>query len=307
MIRPLHFGSNPETLANNSFQQEETSLTDVEIQEKALSEFNAFVDQLQSNGIEVIIFEDTDKPFTPDAVFPNNWISFHENGTIATYPMFSKIRRGEVRSDIVRTMMTRFGYTENLNLSPQSDSDFFLEGTGSMVLDRENRIAYACRSARTHISLFQQFCIQLDFEGVLFNAVDSNNVPIYHTNVMMAIGTSFVVICLESIKDDKEKQQLLEGFVKTKKEVIDISMEQLKSFAGNMLQVEGKEGKSYLIMSETARKSLTSDQVNTIENHATILSAAIPTIEKFSGGSVRCMLAEIFEVGNRWQPTANSF
>ncbi len=294
MIRPAHFGYNAQTAENNSFQTKETDLSVEEIKNKAQEEFDFFVQKLRDKGVEVLVVEDTDDPIKPDAVFPNNWISFHDNGTIITYPMYAPSRRGERREDIVNLIKEKFEVKRLIRLEEYESSNQFLEGTGSMILDRVNRLVYACISPRTEAKLLDEFCNWAKYKKVEFHAVDDNDVDIYHTNVMMAIGDRFVVICLDTIKDKSEKKKLLQGFKKTNKEVVEISLEQMNAFAGNMLQVQNSLGKTFLVMSEQAYQSLHTEQVQQIEKHTEILHAPLYTIEKFGGGSARCMMAEIF-------------
>lgn len=293
MVRPSSFGSNPETIANNAFQHSDTNDDSDLIKKEAIKEFDAFTALLQSKGIEVVIIQDTPEPLTTDAVFPNNWISFHQGKTIITYPMFSPMRRKERRLEIVEQMMQYIGYQKHIELKEWEEQDLFLEGTGSMILDRVHRIAYACRSTRTDEKVFLAFCEKMNFEPILFDALDKSGMPIYHTNVMMAMGDKFVVICMDSIPSQAEKENLLQQFANTQKELIEITLDQVYAFAGNMLQVQARDT-SYLIMSDCAHQSLTASQIQKIEKFTQILSTPIPTIEKYGGGGVRCMMAELF-------------
>jgi len=297
MVRPARFGFNEETALNNVFQQRQTDLSDEEIQEKAVREFDDFVSKLREKGIEVIVVDDNDTPVTPDAVFPNNWITFHEDGRVVTYPMFSEIRREERREEIIEQLFDQFPFEERVHLEQYETRDRFLEGTGSMILDRINRIVYACLSPRTDIGLLNEFCDQFDYEKIVFNAVDDEQVEIYHTNVMMALGEDIVVVCLDTVRDDKERNALVAKLRETGKALIEITISQMKAFAGNMLQVRNKEGETFLVMSEQAFQSLNEDQVEKIEAHTKILSSPIPTIEALGGGSTRCMMAEVFYPG----------
>jgi len=294
MVRPANFGFNEETAENNSFQKRDTRLTASTIKEKAIEEFDQFVAVLREKGINVHVVEDSESPVKPDAVFPNNWVTFHQNGTIITYPMFAKARRLERREDILTDLQSTFDIKKEQHLEFFESKEKFLEGTGSMILDRINRIVYACLSPRTDLSLLEEFCIMTDYDKVSFHAVDAENKDIYHTNVMMALGETFVVICLDTVKDEKEKEILLNSFAKTNKEIITISFEQVLAFAGNMLQVRNKEGETFLVMSEQAFRSLSEDQVEKISKHTQILYSPIDTIETYGGGSARCMMAEIF-------------
>ncbi len=294
MVRPARFGFNPETAENNSFQQNDNSLTNDEIAQKAIEEFDNFVAKLKAEDINVDVFQDLDDPNTPDAVFPNNWITFHSDGTIISYPMYAPIRRLERRRDIVDDIEKMFTISKDYTFEQYEDQGLFLEGTGSLILDRENKIAYAALSPRTNVQLLDKWCLLMGYTKVNFLAVDRNEEPIYHTNVMMALGEDFVVICLDSIRDNDEKNAVLNFFEKTNKKVIDISYDQMESFAGNMLQLRSNNGLTHLVMSSTARKSLQPDQIDQIEKFTNILVGDIPTIETYGGGSVRCMIAENF-------------
>jgi hypothetical protein len=297
MIRPAHFGYNEQTAGSNVFQKKDTSISGQEIQSKALQEFDDLVDLLREKGVEVVVIEDADAPFKPDAVFPNNWVTFHQDGTIVTYPMYAELRREERREDVLKVLTEKFEFPNRVHMEQYELQDRFLEGTGSMVLDRPNKIAYACISPRTDVRLLNEFCEKFGYEKVSFTAVDRQNQEIYHTNVMMALGETFVVICLDTVRDDDEHDRLVEKFNATGKEVIEITISQMESFAGNMLQVRNKEGQTFLVMSEQAYHSLNEDQVKKIKTHTGILFSPIPTIETFGGGSARCMMAEVFYPG----------
>lgn len=294
MVRPANFGFNEETADSNAFQSKDQHLAANEIKQKAIEEFDAFVDKLRAKGVNVIVVQDTSEPLKPDAVFPNNWITFHQNGTIITYPMLSKSRRLERRDDIIDMLMDDFYISRKVELESYEDDGLMLEGTGSLILDRQHRLAYACLSPRTSLDLLKRFCEIADFEPVAFHAVDGDNQEIYHTNVMMALGETFVVICLETVTDAQELAVLQEKFNATNKEIIEISLDQMMHFAGNMLQVRNEEGDTFLVMSSQAYSSLNEDQISQIEKHTQILHAPIPVIEKHGGGSVRCMMAEVF-------------
>lgn len=296
MIRPQNFGYNPETAKSNAFQiePEKTGASAETIREKAIAEFDQFVSLLKEQGVRVTVVEDQNDPITPDAVFPNNWVTFHQNGTAITYPMQSELRRFERNESIIDQLAEAFDVHAVFNLDTYEDKGLFLEGTGSMVLDRENSIAYASLSPRTDLAVLEVFCKLLNYRKVVFHSVDGGRQPIYHTNVMMAMGESFVVICLESILDAKERDTLKKYFYETKKEVINITLDQMNAFAGNMLQVKTNQNSSLLIMSTTAYESLRPDQIRHLERHSKILHAPIPTIETYGGGSVRCMMAEVF-------------
>lgn len=294
MIRPANFGYNPETAANNTFQQSEGHKDVKKIREKAMKEFDAFVSLLRGAGITVYVMEDTPVPLKYDAVFPNNWFTTHQDGALVTYPMFSETRRLERRDDIVGFLSTKFRVDKRIHLEDREELERYLEGTGSMIFDRVHRIVYACRSIRTDEGLLDEFILWMGYEKVIFEAYDANGIPIYHTNVMMALGDTFSVICLESITDAVQRRVVTEKLTGSGKEIIAITRDQMSSFAGNMLQVENKEGESFLVMSTQAYKSLREDQIRQIERHTGILHSPIDTIENFGGGSARCMIAEIF-------------
>lgn len=290
MIEPVNFGFNAETAVNNTFQVN----THEDVQQVALQEFNEFVKLLRENKIDVTVIQDTPHPFTPDSIFPNNWISFHEDGSIILYPMYAESRRKERKEHIVEKIKTIFDVNKITDLSHYENEKLFLEGTGSMVLDRDNKIAYACISPRTSAKLLDEFCRINNYSPVIFSARDMDAVDIYHTNVMMCVASSFVVICLESINDEREKKIVTDSFLKTKKEIIDISLKQMNSFAGNMLQVKNTEGELLLIMSTQAYLSLTAEQIRSLSQYNRILHSSLNTIETAGGGSARCMMAEIF-------------
>lgn len=295
MIRPINFKANPQTISTNAFQSMSAEEKDAEIQEGALEEFNALVYKLRENGVHVVSINDTLKPNTPDSIFPNNWVSTHENGTVVIYPMLTKNRRAERRSDILHTLEEEksFKIDKLIDLAHYENEGQFLEGTGSMVLDRINKIAYACLSARTYLNVLEDFGKQLKYKIVAFHSVDRKGMEIYHTNVMMSVGDKFAVVCSESVPDLKEREKLIKSLEKTGHEIIEISYKQLYSFAGNMLQVRNEAGESILVMSQQARDSLNEEQVTKIEKYARILSSPLEVIEKHGGGSARCMLAEI--------------
>lgn len=295
MIRPANFGFNEQTAANNAFQSTE-EVPDTEVLKViAQKEFDSMVDTLRSHGVVVFVVEDTESPIKPDAIFPNNWISMHENGTLITYPMWAPNRRIERREDIIDMLEEKYTINNRYSFEFYEDEEaLFLEGTGSMIFDRPNGIVYACISQRTDATLIDKFNVLMGTRSCVFTSVDRKGLEIYHTNVMMAVGQSFVVICMESIPDDESRKVLLDTFARTNKEVIEISYTQMESFAGNMLEVLGTAGKRYLVMSKTAFESLTTDQIDTLSKHTTILPIDIHHIEKFGGGSVRCMMAEVF-------------
>jgi len=294
MIRPANFGFNEETAENNSFQTRAKILTPYEIKIRAQSEFDTMVLNLQTNGINVIVVDDTNTPIKPDAVFPNNWITFHEDGTVMTYPMFSPKRRLERRDDVITQIKKDFTVTGTYRLEHFEEKDQILEGTGSMILDRVNKICYACTSPRTDDNLLDIFCNLFGYEKAVFESVDTNGDDIYHTNVMMALGEDFVVIGMDTVNNEEQKSMLLENFKQTNKEVIEITFEQILSFAGNMLQVRNDKDETFLVMSQQAFESLTDEQIQKIERYTNILYSDIEAIETLGGGSARCMMAEVF-------------
>lgn len=294
MVRPAHFGFNKETAASNAFQQNDGSLTTGQIRRKAIAEFDNFVHLLRASGVEVMVAEDSDYPIKTDAVFPNNWVTFHADGTVITYPMYSEVRRLERRDDILEKIKKQFKVEQHIRLEEAEAQNKFLEGTGSMILDRPNQLVYACISPRTEVGLLDEFCKATDFEKEAFTAVDGGGKQIYHTNVMMALGETFVVICLDTVQNSTERVRLLERFQQTRKDVIEITLEQMHSFAGNMLQVKSKSGEPILVMSEQAFKVLEAAQVRRLNQHTNLLYSPLYTIEKYGGGSARCMMAEVF-------------
>ena len=293
MVRPANFGFNTETAESNAFQVNDTQLNSTQIKALAVKEFDEFVNRLRKVGIHVIVVEDSHEPAKTDAVFPNNWISFHEDGTIITYPMLSEVRRLERRPQIINQVGETHQINRQIAYEEYENQARFLEGTGSLILDRPNKIAYACRSERTNKMVLEQFCEEMGYTAVLFDAVDGMQMPIYHTNVMMAVGKDFVVICMGSIPSPTDRTQLLNTFSMTGKTVIEITLVQMMHFAGNMLQVQGKE-KDYLVMSEQAYQSLNEPQIEQIKSHTNILYSPLKTIETYGGGSARCMMAEVF-------------
>ncbi|MDF1697775.1 MAG: arginine deiminase-related protein [Saprospiraceae bacterium] len=294
MIRPAHFGFNAQTAGNNAFQSNDKGESAKEIAKKGQIEFDAMVEILRSKGIHIIVIEDTDSPSKPDAIFPNNWISFHTNGAVLTYPMFAPNRRIERREDIIEKVGEIFDVKRRYTFEHYEEEEMYLEGTGSMLFDRDHKIVYACLSQRTDARLLDKFCVLVEYRREVFHAVDRNGLPIYHTNVMMALGEDFAVLCKASIQDKDELKALSKVLENTGKEIIDISYDQMAAFAGNMLQVRNNEGKTYLVMSQTAYDSLNQDQIETLSGKTEILPIDISTIEYYGGGSVRCMMAEIF-------------
>lgn len=296
MIRPVAFRMNEETAVNNYFQ-EDLDFKNAEINKKAQDEFDAFVDKLRAVGVNVIVIDDDLEMDTPDSIFPNNWVSFHQNGDIALYPMFAENRRRERREEVLFRIEDEGFMINNVYDYTQAEEEgIFLEGTGNLLLDRVNRKAYCALSPRAHEELFIEFCEDFEYTPVIFHAyqnVDGERKLIYHTNVMMCLGEDFCVICLDTIDDAKEKKNVIQHLKEDGKEIIDITEEQMHHFAGNMLQVQGKD-KKYLVMSTDAHESLTPAQIKTIEKYSEILSSDLSTIETCGGGSARCMMAEIF-------------
>ena len=298
MIRPASFRMNEQTAVNNYYQKEAKNVSPETIQFRALQEFDAFVEKLKAEGVNVIVVNDAKEPNTPDAIFPNNWVSFHENGTVGVYPMFAENRRLERREDVFDILEENgFEIRDIIDFTSAEEEDLFLEGTGSIVLDRVHGKAYCAISPRADEDLFIEFCEDFEFFPVIFEAnqtINGKRLPIYHTNVMMALAEDFAVICLESIDDKKERKNVLKHLKEDGKEVIAISEAQVNAFAGNMLQVKNTKGEPILVMSEQAYKSLNKGQIDTIEKHCRILYTKLDTIEMNGGGSARCMLAEVF-------------
>ncbi len=291
MIRPVRFDFNAETAVNNSFQ---INSKDLLAQEKAAEEFNQFIKVLTLNGIDVTVVNDTPEPHTPDSIFPNNWISFHTDGSICLYPMYAQNRRLERKQSVLQAIEEKFIISKTIDFSYYEKTNIFLEGTGSMVLDRDHHIAYACLSPRTDLAILKDFCSQLNYTPIYFWAMDGGNQPIYHTNVMMCVADNYVVICLESIPNAEERKIVIDSFTALGKAIIEISFDQMNHFAGNMLQVHNKSGKKFLVMSSQAFRSLNKIQIEQIEAYNQIIHSDITTIETNGGGSARCMMAEIF-------------
>ena len=297
MIKPVGFRYNEQTASSNYYQKVLNKLTDVQIQEKALSEFNRIVEKLREVGVNGIIVDDTEDFDTPDSIFPNNWVSFHQNGVIGLYPMFAENRRNERKEDILDSLVDNFGFKieQIKDFTEFEEHNKFLEGTGSMVLDRENKICYAAISIRTDKTAVMQFCKEFGYRSVCFIAnqdVNGERIAIYHTNVMMCVADRFAVICLDSIDDEIEKKNVVQNLIESGKEIIQITEAQKYKFAGNMLQVMGD--KPYIVMSDSAYESLLENQIKAIENHCPIIHSSLETIEVCGGGSARCMMAEIF-------------
>ncbi|MCZ8227934.1 citrulline utilization hydrolase CtlX [Flavobacterium sp.] len=298
MIRPVAFRMNEQTAVNNYYQKVLDGLLPATVNAKAQEEFDAFVKKLRSVGVNVIVVDDTLTPDTPDSIFPNNWISFHENGDVVLYPMFAENRRLERREEILDILEDEgFVINEIMDYTEAERDSIFLEGTGSLLLDRANGKAYCALSPRADEELFIEFCEDFDFAPVIFEAfqtVNGERKLIYHTNVMMCLGETFAVLCADAIDDKKERKMVIDSLKNDDKQVILISEEQVNNFAGNMLEVKGSDERRYLVMSAAAHQSLTKKQITQLEEHVTILSSSLDTIEACGGGSARCMMAEIF-------------
>lgn len=293
MIEPVAFGFNEQTAVNNYFQVQQEG----NVQDKALKEFNDFVEKLRAKDINVITIKDTLEPKTPDSIFPNNWVSFHADGKVVLYPMFAENRRLERRDDIINQIKEQFEVTEVIDYSGAEKDNLFLEGTGSMIFDHDNKLAYGSVSLRLDEGLFRKFCSDFGFQPVVFHSYQTageERLPIYHTNVMMCVADKFVVICLDCIDDESERNNVIETIKNSGKELIEISEDQMQNFAGNMLQVQNKSGEKFLVMSQSAYKSLNRDQVSAIEKYCEIIYSDLEVIETNGGGSARCMLAEVF-------------
>ncbi len=296
MIRPVDFNFNHQTAINNHYQKTQDGLDAVN--EKAQKEFDLLVEKLQSNGINVLVFDDDLSHDTPDSIFPNNWITFHSNGDIALYPMFAINRRLERREDVLSFVEEKgFSINNIVDYTSAENEDLFLEGTGSMILDRTNKKVYCSLSQRSSEEILIEFCEDFQYTPVVFNSfqnVNDQRLPIYHTNVMMCIAETFAVVCLESIDDQSQQKNVVNHLSESGKEIIEISEDQVEKFSGNMLQLKDTNGDAILVMSDSAHTALTKQQVDKIQKHCKILSNPIPTIETCGGGSVRCMIAEVF-------------
>lgn len=291
MIKPVAFDFNAETAVNNAFQHEGSNEN---AQQKAEAEFDGFVQKLTAAGVDVTVVQDTPQPHTPDSIFPNNWISFHQDGSIVLYPMYATNRRAERKQHVLDTIAAKFDVKQQIDFTAKEKEDLFLEGTGSMVLDREKKIAYACLSPRTDKTVFEEWCSKMNYTPCSFYSVDENGGEIYHTNVMMCVADQYVVICLDSIRDATERDNVFDTITDSGKTIIEISYKQMNQFAGNMLQVENKSGQRYLVMSSQAYNALTPAQVKELESYNPIIHSDLTTIETNGGGSARCMMAEVF-------------
>lgn len=298
MIRPVAFRMNEQTAINNYYQKVLDNLTPETVNAKAQAEFDTFVNKLKAVGVNVLVVNDTLSPDTPDSIFPNNWVSFHQDGSVVLYPMFAENRRFERREDVLDTLEEKGFLIENIyDFTSAEEDHLFLEGTGSIILDRTNEIAYCALSPRADEELFIEFCEELEYSPVVFNAfqtVENQRKPIYHTNVLMCIGSSFAVLCADAIDDLKERKMVMQQLRSSGKELILITEDQVNNFAGNMLEVVGTNDKKYVVMSTSAYSSLTENQQKTLEKHTEILHSSLDTIEACGGGSARCMMAEVF-------------
>ncbi|MCK8492950.1 arginine deiminase-related protein [Spirosoma sp. RP8] len=294
MIRPVNFGFNTETADSNAFQNRDLAAQAKDVaQEDAQREFNEMARQLQAMGVEVMIYDDTTDPYTPDSIFPNNWVSFHASGKVVLYPMQAANRRLERRPDIINDLAERFDVANIIDLTYFEQEGKFLEGTGSLVLDRMNRVAFAGLSPRTHPDVLAEFARRTGYRTVSFQAADANGNAVYHTNVLMCIGDTFAVVCLSAITDPDERLMVRQELERLQKRVIDISLEQMANFAGNMLMVQTQKGQKLLVMSTRAYQSLTPKQIDLLDDYVTLLHFDLSTIEGNGGGSARCMMAEV--------------
>ena len=286
----MNFTFNAETAVNNAFQ---VAGKDGNAQENAAQEFDDFVNVLRTNGVDVTVVNDTPDPFTPDSIFPNNWVSFHSNGTVCLYPMFASNRRLERKQGVLDIISSKFKINKLIDFSYYESENHFLEGTGSMVLDRDDRIAYACVSPRTDKKVLQDFCKTMGYKGIAFHATDESKQQIYHTNVMMCVAEQYVLICLDSVNIKDEKEELISVIKQSGKKIIEITTEQMNHFAGNMLQVHNDNAEKLLVMSTQAYESLTESQIKKLTLYNRIIHSRLNTIETNGGGSARCMMAEV--------------
>jgi hypothetical protein len=292
MVRPANFGFNEQTAATNSFQRS-TEDDQAIVHRAALKEFDAMVDLLKENHIELVVFEDTKDPIKPDAIFPNNWMSVHEDGKLILYPMLTQNRRQERRPEFVQMLRDKFSIKDIIDFSAEERNKKVVEGTGSLVFDHVNKIAYASRSERTDENLAKEIAKRLGYTLIVFDAVDQHGKSIYHTNVLMCVGEKFVVLCLDAITKDEDQELVLNSFSNTGHKVVAISYAQMASFAGNMLEVKNKKGEPFVLLSLQAFNSLIPGQIDAITQFADLLPINIQTIETHGGGSVRCMVGGI--------------
>lgn len=298
MIRPINFRMNEQTAVNNYYQKVLDGLLPQTVNARAQQEFDAYVNKLRDKGVQVIVVDDSKEHDTPDSIFPNNWISFHQSGDVALYPMFAENRRLERREDVLDEIESKgFKIEQVYDYTSAEEEDVFLEGTGSMVLDRKHRKSYCALSPRADEELFIEFCEDFEYSPIIFHAyqsADKERKLIYHTNVMMCVAETFAVICLDCIDDKKERKAVVKSLKEDGLEIIAITEKQVSHFAGNMLQVEGANNQKYLVMSQAAYNALTPEQVKAIEAHCEIITSSLDTIEACGGGSARCMMAEVF-------------
>lgn len=294
MVRPANFGFNPETAADNAFQKNDAAMSTDQVRTKAIEEFDSFYKKLVGAGIEVLVAHDTPQPLKTDAIFPNNWFITLEDGFLYTFPMYAANRRSERRTDIIETVLSRSAKSKLMSLESFEEDGKYLEGTGSMILDRTNRIIYACISERTNCDLLEKFAGIIGYDVLSFRAVDENEVPYYHTNVIMTLGEEICLLCSEAIGDENEKELVEASIVESGRMLLRISREQVAEFVGNMLEVRSQDGRRILVMSENAYQNLTGEQREIIQKIDSILYSPLTTIEKYGGGSARCMLAELF-------------
>ena len=297
MIEPVAFGFNVETEVNNFFQQSGNLSAD-QVHMQALAEFNGMVIQLQSKGIHVIVVKDSNETYTPDSIFPNNWVTFHGDGNVVVYPVFAQNRRLERRHEIIQQVIDAgYKFTKFSDYTCYENQNYFLEGTGSMVFDHENSIVYAALSERTSYEMLLGYCGDFGYSPVIFSAfqtVGQRRLPIYHTNVMLSVADNYAIICIECIDHKEDRENVIESFRKTGKAIITLTEKQMNSFAGNMLQLQNVHGEKYLVMSETAFNSLEDIQINKLKSFNELIVVPVPTVEQYGGGSVRCMMAEVF-------------
>lgn len=296
MVRPSGFGFNVETAQTNRFQTPATNTDTEAIHDQALREFDGLHAALEQAGVEVVLFHDEPAPHTPDALFPNNWVSFHAEGPLVLYPMLAANRRQEVRRDWIAELSQRLGvrWPQEIDLTAWGARQSYLEGTGSLVLDRAQRIAYAALSPRTHAPVLEDFCQRLGYRALTFATRDRSNTPIYHTNVLMALGPRFALLCVEALSDPQERRKVLDSLASTDKELIEISTEQMDAFAGNQLALRGRDDSPLIVLSTRALRSLSAAQQRRLEHHGQLVAVPLDTIESHGGGSARCMLAEIY-------------
>jgi hypothetical protein len=292
MVRPASFGFNEQTALTNSFQQKPID-DQQQIQKEALKEFDAMVELLKENEIELVVFEDTKDPVKPDAIFPNNWMSVHEDGKLLLYPMLTPNRRMERRPDFVQIIRDKFVIKDIIDFSAEERNKKVVEGTGSLVFDHVNKIAYAARSERTDEALVQEISQRLGYSPIIFNAVDQQGNAIYHTNVLMCVGEKFAIVCLDAIREDEDQERILSSLADTNHKIIAISYAQMEAFAGNMLEVKNKKGEPFVLLSQQAFNSLIPGQIDAITQFSDLLPINVKTIETYGGGSVRCMVGGI--------------